>query len=457
MMMYRERFLNAVQVLSGKGGKGTLKSHLLRGSVGSFALKIFSTGLVFFYGVLLARLLGVADYGTYEYVIAWMTILVVPAINGMDKVLLRSLASYQTQSEWGLMHGVLRWSYRVVLGFAIVMALLAASGQWLLSGMTISPSLVAFWVGCLFIPLTALVFITEGSLRGLHHVITGQMPVLLIRPAAAILLVVGAYVVFGDQLDAIGALGLYMVASSIALIFGLIMLWRRIPAEVKQATPQIDWRPWLLGGLPLTVITALTLTNTRLGVLFLEPMQGAAAAGIFAVVIKGGELITFTLIAADVAIAPTFASLYAKGDMQRLQRVVTQGSRLVFLGTLPFVLGIILFREQFLMIFGPAFVQAELALIIVCIGQLVRSLMGTVGTLLIMTNHGRDAALVMVITVVISLGLHTVLIPEWGLEGAAVATAVGTSIWNILMAILVYKRLGIHTTVLGEIRLWGRK
>jgi Na+-driven multidrug efflux pump len=50
-----------------------------------------------------------------------------------------------------------------------------------------------------------------------------------------------------------------------------------------------------------------------------------------------------------------------------------------------------------------------------------------------------------------------VLIPEWGLEGAAVATAVGTSIWNILMAILVYKRLGIHTTVLGEIRLWGRK
>jgi O-antigen/teichoic acid export membrane protein len=102
-------------------------------------------------------------------------------------------------------------------------------------------------------------------------------------------------------------------------------------------------------------------------------------------------------------------------------------------------------------------VQAELALIIVCIGQLVRSLMGTVGTLLIMTNHGRDAALVMVITVVISLGLHTVLIPEWGLEGAAVATAVGTSIWNILMAIVVYKRLGIHTTALGEIRLWGRK
>jgi hypothetical protein len=40
------------------------------------------------------------------------------------------------------------------------------------------------------------------------------------------------------------------------------------------------------------------------------------------------------------------------------------------------------------------------------------------------------------------------------LEGAAAATTITVIFWNILLAVLVYKRLGIHSTALGEIRLW---
>jgi O-antigen/teichoic acid export membrane protein len=71
--------------------------------------------------------------------------------------------------------------------------------------------------------------------------------------------------------------------------------------------------------------------------------------------------------------------------------------------------------------------------------------------ILIMTGYERDAARAIGFSAIITILLNLLLIPRWGLEGTAVATASTTVLWNILMAVLLYKRLGIHCTALGRI------
>ena len=54
-----------VSILLNKKDTGTLKAHMVRGTVGSFALKVVNTVLAFGTSLLLARLLGAKEYGVY--------------------------------------------------------------------------------------------------------------------------------------------------------------------------------------------------------------------------------------------------------------------------------------------------------------------------------------------------------------------------------------------------------
>ena len=70
---------------------------------------------------------------------------------------------------------------------------------------------------------------------------------------------------------------------------------------------------------------------------------------------------------------------------------------------------------------------------------------------LTMTGHQRDAAASIGAGAVLNVVLNVALIPGWGLEGAAAATATSMIVWNLLLAVAVRRRLGINASALGRI------
>jgi O-antigen/teichoic acid export membrane protein len=86
-------------------------------------------------------------------------------------------------------------------------------------------------------------------------------------------------------------------------------------------------------------------------------------------------------------------------------------------------------------------------LIALLFGQVVSAAVGSVGYLMTMTGHQRDAARVYACVAVGHVGLNAIAIPLLGALGAAVATAASISIWNLWLHSLVVKRLGIHPSV----------
>jgi O-antigen/teichoic acid export membrane protein len=305
----------------------------------------------------------------------------------------------------------------------------------------------------LILPLLSLAHLTEASLQGLQYVVVGRLPETIIRPVAFIILLGGAYVILGAELSVYWVMGLNAIAVGIAFLATMYLLHKAMPQPVRNVSPVYQTRMWIGRAIPLMLISGIQIVNGRTDILMLGAIKGAEAVGIYNVACRGAHIVIFIQAAVNAALAPTIASLYAAGNMQRLQGVITKGTRVTLFVSLFFAIGLIVFGNELLSLFGADFIKGRSALVILIIGWVVNASVGPVGILLIMTGHERDAALGTGISAILNLVLNSTLIPRFGIAGAAASTATSMIVWNLLLMLLVYKRLGIYSTSLGRVSI----
>jgi O-antigen/teichoic acid export membrane protein len=110
----------------------------------------------------------------------------------------------------------------------------------------------------------------------------------------------------------------------------------------------------------------------------------------------------------------------------------------------PLAILLIIERKWFLHLFGSEFVQAEIVLIILALAQLINSLVGPVGYLLTMTGYQKQAAWALGAGVLLNLLLNILFIPLYGINGAAMATAISLVSWRLYSVFLSRKLLGVN-------------
>ncbi len=455
-MVHEVRSLTFANRLRGLwGGQGTLRQHLARATAGSAALALSSKLLMLLTSIVLARWMGVEGYGAYVTAMALVLLLTVPTGLGLPTLVIRLLASYRVHQQWGLMRGLLVRGNQAVLGASLVMALAAAAAIWGLEDrLGLVP--VVYVLALALIPLTALGAMRSAALRGLHHVILGQLPENLIMPALFLALVAGWWLVMGGSAALSPELAILarIVATAAAFGVGAALLLRRLPNEFRHARPSYDTRKWARAAGPLLFLGGMSIINTQTDVLMLAAMQGTESAGIYGAAARGAELVAFSLVVVNMAIQPTISRCYAAGEMQRLQRVITTAARVTVALALPAALILSLFGRPILgLVFGNEFERGALCLAILCGAQVVNAGAGSVGNILNMTGHERDAALGLALGAFINVVLNAVLVPVWDIEGAALATGMSLVVWNVFLVTRVRRRLSLDSTAIGLVKL----
>lgn len=444
--------LNKISIIFAKSKTDSLRNRLIRGAVGSFGLKIAGTGLTFIRSLMFARLLGTDGLGIYAYAITWVGLLTIPAKLGLSQLIVREIAIYQTQSAWGLMGGLLRWSNQAVLIASIALALIAGGIAWNLQVDTNFQMILALCVALISLPIASLTNLRVSAMRGLHQVVLGQLPEVLIAPLLLITFTGSGYLILKEDLSTSWVVAMHVLAMGITFLIGVRLLNRALPKVVKDAVPKYQARKWLSSGLPLMFLGAMHIINSQTDVLMLGALKGAEAVGIYVVVNRLSSLIVFMLISVNSVLAPNIASLYAEGKIEQLQRVITKSSRVVFFASFCVTGSLIGFSYWFLLLFGKDFIQGQNTLIILCIGQLVSAAAGPVDLILNMSGYENYTAMSMGASAVLNVILNVLLIPQWGIEGAAIATASSMIIWNIFSFTWVRKKVGIDSTALGNIK-----
>jgi len=434
-----------LKILTGTKQESSVRASLIRDTSGTFLVKAANIVLLLLSALLLARLMGAQDYGAYAYILSWVSILLIPALFGMDTLLVRQIAIYDTHSQWALMKGIMGFSVYAVLTSSASLALIVALIAYLKPSWIGTEHITTFWTSLILLPLMALLNIQSGVMRGLHAVIRAQLPLIIIHPVVLIVSVIVVHYLFKISITPLIAVILTIACTVIALIISTMWELHVIPAQSKDVVSARQFGNWLRSALPLVFMAGMGEINKRTDILMIGSMLDYQSAGIYAVAGQLSNLVAFILIVVNTVLTPVFARLHSTGNKNLLQTLITKSTRFMIIVAIPVAFILAIFGNWILFYLGGEFTSGLSALRILILGQIVNVAAGSVGGLLIMTGYERDAALGTSIAAIINIGLNFVLIPIWGIAGAAVATAISLTLWNVILALFVFTRLGIYS------------
>jgi O-antigen/teichoic acid export membrane protein len=178
--------------------------------------------------------------------------------------------------------------------------------------------------------------------------------------------------------------------------------------------------------------------------LFVASFCTSADTGIYQ---AAGQLsILFALIfgAFDSIFSPMVADLHARGEKQRLTELYRVFAKWRVYACAPVFL-IVLFRPVELVefLYGSAYAQAAMPLVILSAGPLFAVILGTNQAMLTMTGRQKTVVVIFSATLLLDLVLNFVLVPRFGLVGAASAAAISAVVLNLSTAIAVRKHVSI--------------
>lgn len=425
--------------------------HLLKKAVGTFGLRIASMFFAFVMSITHARLMGSAGSGIYDYSTSWIYLLAIPATLGFDGLLGREIALYQTESAWDKLKGIKRWAGILVLITSVGLALVAGTIAWRLSPDRTSQLTWAFGIAMATLPFLSLRIIYRGTMRGLHKIVVGLMPEMIWAPLLQLIFVGFAVKLLPQGLTAIWAVAAFSISTGLSLIISILVSNFLLPTDVIKATPSYQPLSWVKCAFPFMLLESLNEINGRVDILMLGNLDSVSAAGIYNPVNRGSLLVVFAMTAFKGPLAPTVASLFAKGELQKLQHILTKTARIIVAVSGVITLLFIAFGHQYLLIYGSEFTEGLGALKIRCCGLFVyAAVAGLSSTVLSMTGHAQLSVFSSVLSAGINITLNALLIPIYGLNGAACATTVSIVVSGAINTSQVYRSVNLHSTMFGR-------
>jgi O-antigen/teichoic acid export membrane protein len=282
------------------------------------------------------------------------------------------------------------------------------------------------------VPPLALGLLSSQGLRGLKRVREYVFFDLVARfLAAGICLPPALALVRPDHAPVLAFVGgSYLVAAA-----NLMVLRARVRAleagdEAPAAEPLPHWQAMLAMGLPLLLASSTVYLKGWVDTLMLGVYRTEAEVGVYNVALKLAALASLPLVAVNAIAAPRFAEASAAGEPWRLRRTVEQSGRMILLSSVPIAVALAAAPRLWLGMFGPEAAAGATVLVILCAAYLLSALAGSVGYLLQMIGKQVVFQNITLAVLAISIALNALLVPRYGIEGAAVSTCVGVLLFN---------------------------
>jgi len=424
-------------------------AEILGGSLLSLALRVFAVALTFVFNVLVARRFGAEGAGLYGLAITVITMSMTLALFGLDHASVKFVAAAQSvRAFWR----VERLSVNAVL---IVLALSTASAVAVYFSRTTLASEVFSEPGLknllaimsiAIVPL-ALARLAAACLRAVKRLFAALMAESVLVPLMGTLILLAAT----DQTIEIAGIA-HVSASIAAAIFGLSLWWRFVRRHHMPSPADNNER--LAGdlaraGVPMMGIALADISSRWIVIYMIGILGEASDVGIFRVSLQIATLLGFLVIANNSIVAPKIAALYGAGNVAAIGQIWRFSVGLILALGIPASVLFMVFPTFLLSLFGPEFAAAQTTLQILVLGQLVNLATGPVGMILIMTGRERVSLANSAASALVVLVLSFMLLPNYGVDGAAAALAIGLGLRNIIAAYLVWRLVVAGIVVRG--------
>lgn len=391
-----------------------------------FLGRMFGLATSFFTGVYVARYLGPGSYGFLSYIISFAGLFSFLANLGVDGILSRELVKYPNKKDELLGTGF----YIKILG-----SILAVCATFVASFFANSDRFTSLLVILFSVSFFPQAF---GVIDAYFQSQVLSKNIVKVQAASTIISVVVKIVCIVLDLDVVWFLAAY-VLDSVILALGLVMLFRENGYSI------LSWhfnralcRKILTDSFPLMLSSAALLIYMRIDQVMIKNMLGNEASGLYAVAVKLAE--TWYFIPGIICASFFPAIINAKqADQQLYDRRMSMLYSLMFFLSLFMALIISSFSYNIVSaLYGYDYLGAVPALQIYVWSGIWVALGMVVGQFLIAENYAKISFWLNFFGAIVNVLLNIVLIPRFGISGAAMATSI--SYFFVVFAILFFKK-----------------
>jgi O-antigen/teichoic acid export membrane protein len=404
---------------------------VLIGGLGERALRLVTTWF-------LSGALGTAGFGIYTFAVTVVNIITALTPLGTNTGITMFGARYLGQAEHAKLKGALRAAIGTVLItgplFALGLVLLVHQG-WIFANRPEAGETLMIGAGAVLFgtPLAVIVgsLIAAKDMRG--HALGFQFAV----PGFTLL---GSLIALGLDTGPSGAMTAFAVAHGLALIIVSFRAWRHFGGLLadRDIQPEHILRQMLTYSLPASFAHLLYRANLWIDILMLSWLANPGDVGVYKVAVAMAMLGALPVMASTTMFGPVVAELVYAKQLDKLDALLKLVTRWLIIISAPLYLGVLLLPELILSIFDPAYLVGVQALSILMVGQVIYLACAPAGTTLVMAGHSTLNMVNGIIAVIVNLTLNSILIPKYGLMGAAMASSIAISVWPLMRLIEVW-------------------
>ena len=440
--MLKERSKHIFKRLKTKINSDQNFKDILKGSSLTFAAKIIGIVFGLATSLIIARYYGADVVGIVAIINSILAIFGIFALMGTNTAVLRLIPEYLQKYSISSVYILYKKTISIVLGLSLLGTIVLYLSSGLLSEYAFhKPSLEYFFIiASLFIGVQAMLPINQDVIRGLQKINLYALMQFLPSFINFFLIVIVTFLFFYKY----NPVYVIFASSIIMLIITSIAVQRSFKSTVStHNTEYIASRSEIIAlSFPMFLANSMFIVIEQSDTIMLGIMRSETEVGIYSIAFKLAMMTMLIFTAVNSMAAPKFSQLYHSGKMEELKQVAQKSTKLIFWINLPIFIIYVLLGEYLLKLFGNEFKMGYYALIFLAMGQLILATVGSVGHFLNMTGHQNVFKNIIIMGGVLNIVLNLILIPNYGINGAAIASMVSNAAWSITAAIYIYYKFG---------------
>lgn len=420
---------------------------LASGAIVSLIFGVIGYVLMFGFKIFTARFLGPEKFGLVEMSITILNIGAIIALLGIHAGVSRYISVYEERNDFEKLGGYLKF----IFNFPIL-ASLAVSTLIFVLAHSINNFFNFNEIFVTIIRIISLVIPFKVVNEVIYQIFYAKKKILIQNIGnniiEKVILVGGILGVYFFNLGIIAVAWLFFASIFIAFIFNLVYL--KLKIKFAKARVYInDYSEWLAFSLPLFLANMSIFAMNWTDNIVIGKILTSKELGIYAASFSLASFLLFFQTAFVSVFVPIMSRFYAKRENESFLFVYNKAQNWVFGLSLPFAVIFIFFSKELLAsLFGEAFIEGYIPLIIITIGITFNVYTGMNGSLMKIIKKTKFLFKIRLLMAIINIIFNIFMVRKFGIIGAAISTSFVIAGEQLIYMIKSKKYFGIiHDTV----------
>lgn len=414
--------------------------EIIRGVSIALPLRIVGALLSLIVSLVISKSFGASGAGVYFLSLTIITLLVAISRFGLDNVLLKHCAACEVVSDYLDMEKKTLCILLAGGGFSLVITLIAFFCKKKVGIFYNSVEGFDSFFGIMLLSIIPMTFfnLLTGYFRGRKQISIAGFLFSMSSPFFLLCVIFPIMHSFGIN----GVAVAHLLASFVTMGLGWFF-WKMVQVE-KEVNIKVDlswFKELIVESFPFFIITVINLILAWLPIMILGLFSDSVGVGVYGIAQRLSSLNLFILTSINSIVGPKFATYTKVNDCQGINDTLKLSVKIAVSLALPFLIIFTIFPEQTLEVFGNEFISGSNTLRLLEIGEFVNVSTGSVGMLLMMTSNENSLRKIVSIFLIIGGVLNTILIWQFGIVGAGLATMLTTIGVNVTSYLVVRHKL----------------